>query len=578
LISVFGRQEEQFADAPCGNSVRRSSKIETRSLTISPRALLPVFLLLLAANAQQPKKPVPLRHTFEISGTVVNAITAEPVPHAEVSIGVSEQQSTLESTFTTTDGHFTFPDVAPAKYWLIARAHGFMRQGLDEHGNYFTGVAVGPGQNSQALTFRLRPDGLISGNITDSNGEPVADAQVMLFRTSSEEGQSETVLRAQTATDDQGAYRFSHLTPGKYFVAVSAQPWYARAPNQGLRTYVKISGQADADASTASSEPENSLDVAYPVTFYPGVTDPASASAIDLPPGDRDTADISLNAVPAVHISVQGPSSKPGEFGSATLLEAFGNTVIHVPAQGAIDPSGGFEISGFAPGHYVVDLESAGKVWKKSLDVAGNAEIDASESSPGVSLRGSVLFDGKPVPKAVVRLVNHESTRSFSAETSESGEFQFAEPALDAGTYEVSVVGVPDSAASGISATGAKVQGRSLQIADASSVVLTITMTKALARVQGIAQLDGKPKAGAMIVLVPQKFESNTSLIRRDQSDSDGTFALRHVLPGKYTIVAIDEGWNLEWLNPAVLQPYLKAGIPLDVVPGRKYALKVKVQ
>ena len=33
-------------------------------------------------------------------------------------------------------------------------------------------------------------------------------------------------------------------------------------------------------------------------------------------------------------------------------------------------------------------------------------------------------------------------------------------------------------------------------------------------------------------------------LIRRDQSDSDGSFALRDVVPGQYTVVAIQDGWT----------------------------------
>ena len=35
---------------------------------------------------------------------------------------------------------------------------------------------------------------------------------------------------------------------------------------------------------------------------------------------------------------------------------------------------------------------------------------------------------------------------------------------------------------------------------------------------------DGKPLAGAMILLVPEDAEMNLPKFRRDQSDSDGTF------------------------------------------------------
>jgi hypothetical protein len=38
-------------------------------------------------------------------------------------------------------------------------------------------------------------------------------------------------------------------------------------------------------------------------------------------------------------------------------------------------------------------------------------------------------------------------------------------------------------------------------------------------------------------------------LFRRDQSDLDGTFSLHGVIPGTYTVVAIDNGWDLDWCD-----------------------------
>ena len=49
----------------------------------------------------------------------------------------------------------------------------------------------------------------------------------------------------------------------------------------------------------------------------------------------------------------------------------------------------------------------------------------------------------------------------------------------------------------------------------------------------------GKGFAGAMVVLVPKNPEADRELFRRDQSDLDGTFLLRNVIPGSYTLLAI---------------------------------------
>ncbi len=53
-----------------------------------------------------------------------------------------------------------------------------------------------------------------------------------------------------------------------------------------------------------------------------------------------------------------------------------------------------------------------------------------------------------------------------------------------------------------------------------------------------------------MIVLLPKNPAQWRALTRRDQSDSDGSFALRSVAPGEYTVIAIEDGWQLDWTSP----------------------------
>ena len=81
-----------------------------------------------------------------------------------------------------------------------------------------------------------------------------------------------------------------------------------------------------------------------------------------------------------------------------------------------------------------------------------------------------------------------------------------------------------------------------------------------------------------MIVLVPADPVNNRVLFRRDQSDSDGTFVLANIVPGRYTLLAIQDGWELEWANPEVLGKFMKQGESLVVEPKGKYSVKVNVQ
>jgi hypothetical protein len=99
-----------------------------------------------------------------------------------------------------------------------------------------------------------------------------------------------------------------------------------------------------------------------------------------------------------------------------------------------------------------------------------------------------------------------------------------------------------------------------------------------MAQITGFVLRDDKPFAGAMVVLVPQDPSADWLLFRRDQSDSDGTFALPAVLPGHYSAIAIENGWDLDWASPAVLQPYLKNGTPVEVTGEGKMSINVQLQ
>jgi len=67
------------------------------------------------------------------------------------------------------------------------------------------------------------------------------------------------------------------------------------------------------------------------------------------------------------------------------------------------------------------------------------------------------------------------------------------------------------------------------------------------------------------MVLLPKNTAQWKALTRRDQSDSDGSFAFRDVVPGGYTAIAIEDGWPLDWTSPAVMARYLPSGTNVTV-------------
>jgi hypothetical protein len=62
--------------------------------------------------------------------------------------------------------------------------------------------------------------------------------------------------------------------------------------------------------------------------------------------------------------------------------------------------------------------------------------------------------------------------------------------------------------------------------------------------------------------------DANSELLRRDQSDLDGSFSLINVIPGEYVLVAIDDGWELNWVQARVMAHYLEQGRKVTVGRG----------
>ncbi|MBO0912518.1 MAG: carboxypeptidase regulatory-like domain-containing protein [Acidobacteria bacterium] len=537
------------------------------------RLAISLILAALAANAQI-SSTSPAR-AYRISGTVVNASTGQVLSKMAVSVGPAEGGSATTVT-SAEDGHFTFGKLKPGKYWLEAQGHGFSQQRFDQHEEFSTAIAVGPGLDSEHLVFRLRPDARITGTITDDGNEPVAQANVMLFRTGVEAGVNTTQTRGQTNTDDQGSYHFGHIAPGNYYIAVSGRPWYAQNQAQVQGSIGKIAASAE--------EMGREFDVTYPVTYYPGVTDPAAATPLVVKQGDRVEANIELTAVPALHVRIRASGVDPSQgVGMNAMQQLFGNASVAVPMTFNVIGPGEFELSGVPPGEFRLSLQTWGKnpsAREQEINLSDDSEIDAPSGSTFASVTGVVqLESGRAVTgPASVQLLNRSTNERLSAQISAKGEFAFNTNQVRPGQYQVSVGGVAQSLVKSLSSSGATATGHEVDIGPAASVQLKITLSEGVGRVDGTALRDGQPSSGAMIVLVPDDLEHDSELIRRDQSDSDGTFTLYNVLPGKYRVVAIQNGWDLPWLSPGIFAPYLKAGEVVRVEPREKYNIKVNAQ
>jgi hypothetical protein len=533
------------------------------------RTILPV-LLLLAAVAQASAQATPAN--FRMSGKTVNGVTGQPLAHAEVSIAKAAQLDvTLQRVLTGDDGGFTFTGLEPGKYLLVGQRNGFRKQGYEQHGIYVCAVAVGHGIISENLVFRLRPDAWIAGTILDEENEPVANAVVYLFRTDTSAGLRQIFLADQVVADDRGYYRLPHLESGQYVIVVSAQPWFGSVARQR---------EVEGNASPAERAVFESV---YPTTFYPGVVDSASASKITLHEGEGFTADFTLTAIPALRVRINHFNNDADQPRGASLKQNVFGTQIAPLSQRQTMVDDSVELTGIPAGRYVLDVQTYGPVASTRsmvVNLIADMDLDANAAAAPSSVHGTVRMDGglNLQPQAFVGLWNSHADQMLDTQIGQDGGFNFDADVLPAGNYSVFVMNGENSIISSLSATGAKVVGQSIQVTGSTPIQLSIELSRTLSKIEGTALFNGKPFPGAMIIAVPENPETNLPRFRRDESDSDGTFTLRDVLPGRYKILAIENGWDLEWANPALLKTRLDQAESADVQPNRTYRTAVDVK
>lgn len=538
-------------------------------------------LTLLSTLAQAKSEPHP-GAVYRISGVVVDALTNVPVARAQVAIFRDSEQTSMVAG---DDGRFAFEGLAAGKYSLRATATGYLAEAYNQHRWFSVAIVTGEGQDSEHLVFRLHPQAVIYGRVTDEHGEAVRSAQVALFASDFMRGRHTKSVRAQTQTNDLGEYRLAHLPPDRYYLAVHAQPWYAQSRlsaqmGQDVRSLESGGASVLVSGPRAGSDPV--LDVVYPVTFYPGVTDEGSSASLVLSAGEREEANITLVAVPATHLRLTGVNNeKWSSFGVGASQRVFGTFTFGLNDMfGQVAP-GEYELAGLPPGELALVLtgNKANEWTSRSIDVDSRSQgtIEAAELPATARVAGRVFLAGANAARGGnVSLVSISATSlpDATVRLEEDGTFNFSD--IPPGTYRIEV-NIPSDGyyVQKVIAKEAEASGREITIAGGRDVDLAVTLGQGEGRVTGVVQSDGKPAAGVMVLLVPKSGQEMEEDSRMDESDSDGTFTLGGIRPGDYVLMAIKDGWDLEWSKSDVLRPYLSAGQKMSIAANQSVKVTV---
>jgi hypothetical protein len=517
---------------------------------------------------------------YRIAGVVVNAFGGEPVAGVKVAIGPNLGTTELQVVLTESDGRFSFEHVRAEKYLLSATKRGYGNQLYKAHAGYSSAIVIDPGLDTTHLEFRITPDSSITGDVTDESGDRVRSAQVYLFSKRLRNGILETFSQMQVGTDDEGHYHFGHVAPGTYYVGVVARVWYQQERQLIGRPRSFRDGVTDLPAGHSTIP-----DVVYPFTYFPKATNSAGAGQLILHGGDTQVADVVLTMAPAIHMKFDSPTNDGSQFPSVQVSQIlFDNSERPFDADIEMISPGKFEIANMIPGRFKFRVEepNAKNPVERSgeMEITDDGELSLSKDIQMTTVSGELTLSGQPqIPEDInVILRNVTRDEGFNTNVDPKGHFQFPANFLPPGKYQVFVLADGATTAPTVSVADARAHSNSFELGSGQTLHIVLGTATGAYQLSGVALRDGKPCEGVMVMLVPSGTELNPELVRFDQSDSDGTFSLYGVGSGKYTVLALEDGWDLEWAKPGVLDRYLAGGATIQVNAGLQKKIEVKVQ
>ena len=327
------------------------------------------FIIAACAQAQQ--------QTASVSGKVTaknKALAGIAVVATEINDGRGLQYARYRDT-TDNEGNYRISNIAAGNYFVYPLAPGLVEKAQSKRM-----LTIAAGESISNFDFALLPGGVITGRITNVDGQPLIEERVDVMPV---DGSPQFMPpEAAIQTDDRGIYRAFGLRPGKYRVSVGQ-------PTKGLPGFT----------------PKQM----YSQTFYPSVTDITKSTVIEVTEGSEKN-DVDIVAAPAASTFTV----------SGRIIDGAGKAVPGIPlgvqqstdgstssATGGIatNSNGEFKLQDVIPGKYLLFIAPV-----ENSDLRGDPvpfevidrDITGLEmkTKRGATLSGMVVLEGayeKPV-------------------------------------------------------------------------------------------------------------------------------------------------------------------------------------
>jgi protocatechuate 3,4-dioxygenase beta subunit len=525
-----------------------------RGINVSLLPVTAVIILgvsLLAQTSAQPLVDKAAEHPASpcvVAGRVVTASEGTPLQSARVAL-VPERPASRRHIYATTsdsEGRFLLKDVEQGRYEFFATRAGFVDQHYQAKGDESGAtLSLKPGEKVSDVLFRMTVAAVITGRVTNDDGEAMVRVQVAVLRAPSEEEIEDEALPTSrkrelravsyVQTDDRGEYRIFGLKPGEYYIRVtdSLEPDQHGVVDEGYWVRQFLGSE-------------------YAAVYYPGVSQVSQAQVVSVKPGQEAQADVAMRRVKTVEVAghvigPNGPAKNAWVHMEEPQAEDYG-----FDRQDTTDEKGNFRLKGVPSGSYVIMVlqqPEGGHVYearaRQKVEVDGdNIDSLIIALGQGITFHGRVLVAGSGSPtldRIVVNLqpTDEDEQLGTQGRVKKDGTFEITE--VQDGNYAVQVWGIEDNwyvKSARLGADDILAEGLQLE-KGASAGRLEVTLGSASAQLEGSVSDDDGAVIGARVRVAPDpetpynRFRSHST-----RTDQAGHFSLAGLAPGRYRVFA----------------------------------------
>ena len=393
-------------------------------------------------------------------------------------------------------------------------------------------VTVAAGAKLDGFVLQMVPQGVITGRVVDSDGDPLPNIGINLARELTLQGQKRRFpIGGQSVTNDLGEFRIAGVSPGTYYLGANESP-HGMSPERRIRSGEEILGKA----------------------YYPNTSNESAAKPIEMAAGD-EVRGIELQLARVRAFRVRGQVTLPPDADARSVIvnlvpepKGPGGAVMGFGGSFISDGDSNFDIGGVVPGSYflIASHNDGGKQRTARVRVEvtdHNVDGLIVTFASGVSIAGVVRAAGAPAtfrPDSVQITLQPADGDPSAAINPPGGTADrkgaFTLDNVPPGRYRVATYIDPDEGYVQSTRYGGQDLGGNPVVVGETAGTAAIEVVVAFdgGEISGTVQNgQGRPAAAAMVAILPAD-PGRKEHARNAITDQDGRFQIRGVPPGSY--------------------------------------------